>query len=218
MPDIHTFEAPQRFFGLQIGCRMTVINIDGDLLLHSPIDVDPSVLAPLGTPRWLLAPNKLHHLYAGPWIERGLESWAAPGLPEKRPDLAFDHVVEERCSPFGDAVELIPLRCLEMSNEVVVFHRPSRTLVVTDLAFHFTPEDPWLTRAVMWCSATYPGCRTSVIERVGMKRDVAREEIGALLELDFDRLILSHGAIIETGGKDALRGAYHWLGMEKLLG
>lgn len=217
MQSVYTFEAPQRFLGLPLGCRMTVIDIAGGLLLYSPIAVEPEAITALGTPRWLLSPNKLHHLYAGPWLERGLEGWAAPGLPEKRPDLSFDHVVEARCSPFGDDVELIPLRCFKMANEVVLHHRPSRTLVVTDLVFNFTRDDPWITRAAMWCSGAYPGCRASVLERVGMDRTIARVEIAALLELDFDRLIPAHGAIIETGGKDALRGAYRWLGMDKLL-
>lgn len=210
---IHTFEAPQRFYGVQVGCRMTAMALDGGLLLHSPIDLEPAALVPLGTPRWLLAPNKLHHLYVGPWIERGLESWAAPGLPEKRPDLRFDHVVEDACEPFGDAVRFIPLRCFKMTNEVVVLHRPSRTLVVTDLAFHFDKSAPWATRAAMWCSGAYPGCKVSLLERWGVKRDVARAEIAGLLDLDFDRLIMAHGAIIETGGRDALAGAWRWLGI-----
>lgn len=210
---IHTFEAPQRFWGVQVGCRMTVIDIDGDLLLHSPIDLDPARLAPLGNPRWLLAPNRMHHLHAGVWLDRGLEGWAAPGLPEKRPDLAFDHVVDAACEPLGDAVRFIPLRCFPLTNEVVVLHRPTRTLVITDLAFHFTRDDPWFTRAAMWCSGAYPGCKVSALERFGVKRAVAREEIAGLLDLDFDRLILSHGAIIETGGKDALHGAWRFLGI-----
>ncbi len=62
MTALHTFEAPLRFFGVEIGSRMTVIDIDGDLLLHSPIELDPARLAPLGTPRWLLAPSRMHHL------------------------------------------------------------------------------------------------------------------------------------------------------------
>lgn len=213
MTALHTFDAPLRFFGIEIGCRMTVIDIDGDLLLHSPIDLDPARLAPLGRPRWLLAPNRMHHLQAGAWLDRGLEGFAAPGLAEKRPDLTFHHVVEEPCEPLGDAVRFIPLRCFSLTNEVVLLHRPSRTLVVTDLVFHFTAEDPWSTRAAMFCSGAYPGCRASVLERVGMKRDVAREEIRGLLELDFDRLVPSHGAVIESGGKDALREAYRWLGI-----
>lgn len=211
MSSLHTFEAPQSFLGLEVGCRMTVIEIDGKLLLHSPIDLDPAKLAPFGEPRWLLAPNLFHHLYAGTWIERGLESWAAPGLPGKRKDLRFDHVVEVRCEPFGGEVLLFPLRCFPQASEVVLLHRPTRTLVVTDLLFNVTREAPWLTRAALWCVGGYPGCRATHLERLLFKRALAREEIGELLELDFDRLILSHGAIVETGGKEALRNAYRWL-------
>lgn len=213
MQSIRTFDAPLRFFGLEIGCRMTVVTIGEDLLLHSPIDVEPEILEPLGRPRWVLAPSRMHHLFVGPWIDRGLESWAAPGLPERRPDLRFDHVVEATSEPFGPDVLLVPLRCFSFTNEVVMLHRSSRTLVVTDLVFHFTPASPWLTRAAMWASGAYPGCRSSILERLGMDRPVAREEIRDLLDLDFDRLVLSHGVIVETGGKDALRGAYRWLGL-----
>ena len=213
MTGLRTFEAPQRFYGLEVGARMTAVPIDGQLLLHSPIDLDPRVLEPLGEPRWLLSPNRLHHLHAGPWLARGLEGWAAPGLPEKRPDLSFHHVVEQPCEPFGEAVRLVPLRCFSLTNEVVLLHRPSRTLVVTDLVFNFTTEAPWLTRAAMWASGAYPGCRCSLLERVGMDRALAREEIGGLLELDFDRLVPAHGAVVESGGKEALRGAYGWLGL-----
>ena len=213
MTALHTFEAPLRFFGVEIGSRMTVIDIDGDLLLHSPIALDPARLVPLGTPRWLLAPSRMHHLHAGTWLERGLEGFAAQGLAEKRPDLTFHRIVDAACEPLGDAVRFIPLRCFSLTNEVVLLHRPSRTLVVTDLVFHFTAADPLATRAVMFCSGAYPGCRSSMLERIGMNRAVAREEIDGLLALDFDRLIPSHGAIIETGGREALRGAYRWLGL-----
>lgn len=58
----------------------------------------------------------------------------------------------------------------------------------------------------------YPGCRTTVLEWVGFDRPVAREEVGSLLALDFDRLIMAYGEIIDTEGKDALRCAMAWLG------
>ncbi|MFT6143888.1 MAG: hypothetical protein ACJAZO_001415 [Myxococcota bacterium] len=212
-PDIFAFTAPQTFLGLEVGTRMTVIRTRGDLLLYSPISGLPNMLPLLGTPRWVLAPSRMHHLYVGEWMDRGLEGWAAPGLPEKRPDVTFDHVIREQCAPFGDDVLLIPLRCFSLTNEVVMLHRPSRTLVVTDLVFHFTTDAPGLTRAAMACSLAYPGCRASMLERVAMKRDIARQEIAALLELDFNRLVMAHGAVIESGGKEALRSAYGWLGL-----
>ena len=212
-PDVLAFTAPQTFFGLEIGTRMTVIRTRGDLALYSPIAGMPAMLPLLGKPRWVLAPSRMHHLYVGEWMNRGLESWAAPGLAEKRTDVTFDHVVSETCTPFGDDVLLIPLRCFSLTNEVVMFHRPSRTLVVTDLVFHFTHHDTRLIRAAMACSLAYPGCRVSMLERVGMKRDIAKQEIADLLDLDFDRLVMAHGAVIETGGKEALRSAYSWLGL-----
>lgn len=212
-PGVHVEEAPQRFLGVEVGARMTVLETSGGLLVHSPVNVDPATVAPLGTPRWVVAPNKLHHLYAGRWIDAGLEAWAAPGLPEKRRDLTFAGVLDGARSPFGDDVAVFPLTCFPLSNEVVLLHRPSRTLVVTDLVFHFTPAAPLLTRVLMACACGYPGCSTTSLERIGFRRPAARREIGALLQEDFDRLIMAHGEVIETGGKAALRGAVRWLGV-----
>jgi hypothetical protein len=210
---IHVHDAPQRFLGLELGTRMTVLETDDGLLVHSPIAVDPSVVAHLGTPRWVVAPNKFHHLHVGPWIEAGLEGWAAPGLPEKRPDLAFAGVLSAERHPFGDAVEVFPLTCFSLTNEVVLLHRPSRTLLVTDLVMHIAPHAPWTTRAALACVGGYPGCCTTLLERVGFHRETARREIAALAALDFDRLVMAHGEVIETGGRDALLGAVAWLGL-----
>lgn len=204
-------EAPQRYLGIEVGARMTVLELDGGLLVHSPLAIEPSAIAHLGQPRWVLAPNRLHHLYVGPWIEAGLEAWAAPGLPDKRPDLHFHGVVQPHSRPFGDEVELLPLRCFPFTREVVVLHRPSRTLVVTDLVFNFPATAPWLTRASMRCMGGYPGCATTLIERVGMRRPIARQELAVLAEWDFDRVIMAHGEIIETDGKAAVLDAFGWL-------
>ena len=38
---VHTFDASQRFFGLEVGGRMTALAVDGMLLLHSPISATP---------------------------------------------------------------------------------------------------------------------------------------------------------------------------------
>lgn len=212
-PGLHTKTAPLRFFGVEVGARMTVLETEGGLLVHSPLPLDLEEVASLGAPRWLVAPNLLHHLYVGPWIAAGVEAWAAPGLPEKRPDLAFAGVLDEDRRQFGDEVAIFPLRCFAFTNEVVLLHRPSRTLVVTDLVFHFTAAAPWATRAALWCLCGYPGCQTSLIERIGFHRPTARREIAALLDLDFDRLIMAHGEVIESGGREALRRAVSWLGL-----
>jgi hypothetical protein len=210
---VHTLEGAQRFMGLEMGARMTVLETDGGVLVHGPLGVPPETIAEIGVPRWVLAPNLLHHLYVGPWLAAGCEGWAAAGLQHKRGDLQFHGVVEPGVQPFGSDIQLFPLQCFPLSNEVVVYHRPSRTLVVTDLVFNIAPTAPWTTKAVMFCICGYPGCKTTALERILMHRDVARREINALLALDFDRLILAHGDVVESGGRKALAGAFEWLGV-----
>lgn len=208
---VHVVEAPQRFLGLEVGARMTVLRVGDDLLVHSPVAVDPALVAPLGRLRWVVAPNRLHHLHAGPWLAAGAEGWAAPGLAEKRPDLRFAGALDGAVAPFGSDVSVLPMRCFPFTNEVVLLHRPSRTLVVTDLVFNLGASAPWLTRAAFTALGGYPGCRTTIVERLGFDRPTARAELSNLLDLDFDRLIMAHGEVIEAGGRDALAGAFDWL-------
>jgi hypothetical protein len=209
-PGVHVAEARQGFYGLELGARMTVLETSDGLLVHSPIAMAHEPVAKLGTPRWVLAPNLFHHLYAGAWIDAGLEGWGAAGLPKKRPDLTL-RVVEPDTRPFGDEITVMPLTCFSFSNEVVVLHRPSRTLVVTDLCFNLPTSAPWWTRAVMRSLGGYPGVRSTLLERLGMQRAIARRELGTIASWDFDRVILAHGEIVETGGKDAFVGAFRWL-------
>ncbi|MCU0670686.1 MAG: DUF4336 domain-containing protein [Myxococcota bacterium] len=88
-------ERPQSFFGLPVGTRMTVIRLaDERLLLHSPVALDAALRAQLdaiGRVCFVVAPNRVHHLYAGDVAKTYPEArlWIAPGLERKRPDLVY---------------------------------------------------------------------------------------------------------------------------------
>ncbi|MFL5348211.1 MAG: DUF4336 domain-containing protein [Hyalangium sp.] len=62
-------EQPLNYMGLAVGTRMTVIRLaDGGLWLHSPIRPTPPLreaVEALGPVRFLVAPNKYHHLFIG---------------------------------------------------------------------------------------------------------------------------------------------------------
>jgi hypothetical protein len=208
---IRVMEAPQRFLGLEVGARMTVLETDRGTVVHSPIAVEPAIRASLGPPGRVVGPNKLHHLYLAEWLAAGWEGWGPQGLVDKRPDLAFAGVLTAD-HPFGDDLVVVPLRCFPFTEEVVLLHRPSRTLVVTDLLFHITPDFPWTTRVGMALAGGYPGCCTTLLERWGFDRPTARREMAMLATLDFDRLVMAHGEVIETGGNAAFREAMAWLG------
>jgi hypothetical protein len=39
-------------------------------------------------------------------------------------------------------------------------------------------------------------------------RNAARESVARILKWDFDRVIVTHGDVLESGGKEKLRAAY----------
>ena len=212
--DLWVVHRPLRFLGMQLGTRMTVVRFGEELLLHSPVAPDDALrdaLAELGHVRWVVGPNKFHHLYLGPWMALGAEGWAVESLHRKRSELAFAGVVGQG-SPWPEALDTHALSCIPFSDEAVFLHRPSRTLVVSDLLFNLTADAPWLTRAMMWAGGGYPGICCTTLERVMMKRAAARTDRARLLAWDFDRVVLAHGALVEEGGHDALHQAYAWLG------
>jgi hypothetical protein len=210
-PGIHTVDAPQKMLGVELGTRMTVLQLQGGVLVYSPVAIDPQSIAHLGPLRWAVAPNTFHHLHVGPWLDAGAEGWAPPKLVAKRPDLSFAGELVPGVNPFGDEVEVVALQGIELTQEVVLHHRPSRTLIVTDLAFNYQADAPLLTKAFMVSACGYPGFSSTLVERLAMKRSIARPELEHLLSLDFDRVVLAHGHILPTGGKEALRKAFSWL-------
>ena len=90
-------------------------------------------------------------------------------------------------------------------------HRKSRTLLCADAIFNLASHDSPLTRFVgVLMGGRAPGA--TWLERILIRdRRAAREQIDRMLAWDFDRIVLAHGDIIETGGRDVLRNAYAWV-------
>lgn len=212
-------ERPQSFNGLEVGTRMTVLRLAGErLLLHSPVSLDGSLRAALdavGRVAYVVAPNRLHHLYAGGVATQYPDArlWIAPGLETKRPDLRYEAILgDEAPVEWRREVEQVFFRGRPFENEVVFFHRETRTLLVCDLAFHFGPRAPLLTRIVMSVIGGYGRFRPTRLDPLLIRdRAAARESLERILAWDFDRVILAHGDVLTSGGRAALRDGYAWL-------
>jgi glyoxylase-like metal-dependent hydrolase (beta-lactamase superfamily II) len=90
--------------------------------------------------------------------------------------------------------------------EHVVFHRPSRTLIVADLLFNFGSNVSAWTRFLVLCAVGtkhHPGMsrpfRMAIKDKAAFGRSVR-----ALMQWDFDRIIVGHGEIVRTDGKRQL--------------
>jgi hypothetical protein len=212
-------EQPLKFMGLEVGARMTVVQLaDGALWVHSPLRLTPErrqTVDALGPVRFLVAPNKYHHLFIGDWMTAypQAQSFAAPGLPEKRKDLRFHAVLSEQApAEWAGQIEVLPWRGAPMMSEVVFFHRPSRTLIVTDAAHNIGEDTTPFTRFMFKALGGYGGLSTSLVDRfVTRDRAAARATVDTLLKWDFQRVIMAHGHIVEQDGARAFREAYSWL-------
>src|SRR5262249_9677801 len=95
----------------------------------------------IGVPRWLIGPNKLHYWWLPEWHAAypDAEIHVAPRTPEQAGGpLDFDHGILDPPSgrPWGREIRTLPVGGAYMT-EVVFFHVPSRTLVLTDLIENF---------------------------------------------------------------------------------
>jgi hypothetical protein len=215
--DVWTDTRRARFWGLEVGSRMTVVRMSGGgLFVHSPVALDGETrreIDALGEVAAVVAPSLFHHLHVGAWMEaypRAVYA-ACHGLEWKRPDLAFSHVLGDQPHPVWakdlDQVYFSARR----ENEVVFCFPKRRTMICADAMLNLSRHASATTR--FWARAmrnTAPG--TGILEPLMVRdRRVARRQVDRILEWDFDPVVLSHGTMLETGGRDALRRAYAWL-------
>jgi hypothetical protein len=218
-PDLWVATRPLVLFTGDVGTRMTVIRLrDGGLWLHSPVRLDGvtrAALDALGPVRAVVAPSLVHHFFAGDYAAAYPEArlFAAPGLEKKRPDLRIDETLTDSAPPlWAGQLEQVVFGAAPLMNEVVFFHPPTRTLILTDLAFNIVR--PAVSRRAR-LFFTLVGARGFTPHR-GVKlitrdRVAARRTIDRILQWDFDRVTVTHGDVLESGGRAAFTAAFRWL-------
>ncbi len=226
--DIWVAEQPLRYFGLSVGTRMTVIRLaNRELAVVSPIELDDATsteLDEIGTIRHIIAPNLYHYLFADNFKKHYPDAtfWAAPGLKAKKPDLAIDRTIQGNADSLWDGLEYIlfdGFRTLGLSgydsvNECVFFHSTSRTLILTDIAFHFDESYPAIVQLATKVLGGYKNLSPSLLERVATTdKEKVKESVKKILDWDFERVIMAHGSIIENNGKQQFKEGY-----ERFLG
>ena len=199
--------------------RMTVIRLpDGGLFLHSPVRLDDrlrSELDALGPVRAVVAPNKAHHLFVGDYRVPYPKArfYGALGLQTKRKDLAFFAMLGDEPMPeWRGTIEQRFFRGAPWLNEVVFFHPTSRTLLLTDLAFNVPTGKVWgipFVFRLMGAEGVFGPHR--FVRWFIRDGNAALRSLRTILEWDFDRVIVTHGDIVETGGKAKMKRAFAFI-------
>lgn len=203
--------------GARLPCRATLVRLeDGSLAIHSPLavdDEDARSIAELGEVRWLVAPNRLHWMF----VEAARTRWpgarvlGAPGLERKLGGrVRFEHLAADGTLPGTPEVRVLRIQGAPGMDEHVLFHEPSRSLLVADLMFN-VQDAPFLTRAVLRMMGTWRATAQSRVWRFAVKdRAAAAESASRLLSFDFQRLIVAHGEVVEDA-RPATERALAWM-------
>ena len=212
--------------GKVLPVRMTVIRLpDGSLLLHSPTRYSPALaraLEQIGPIRHLVAPNIAHWMMLKPWQEAFPQAItrAAPGLRERRQvrrsGVRLDSDLASQPPPaWGDAITLRTIPGAAGFHEVALFHRPSGTLLLTDLVLNLEASKvPALMRPVMrlFGSLAPDGMPPPYLRfAVHRRRAEAAAAVRDLLRLQPERVVFAHGRWFDRDATQQLRHSMRWL-------
>jgi hypothetical protein len=221
-PSIWTAEGPVvSFFGFGYPTRMALIKLkDGNLFAWSPVALSSSLKAEidaLGPVRFLISPNRLHHLFLLQWqsVYPQARLYASPGLRKKRKDIAFDADLGDKPEPEWEAdIDQVAMRG-SLLTEVEFFHRHSRTALFTDLIQNFPPD--WFKgwRGVVarldGICAPHPGAPREW-RATFLNRYAARASLRRILAWPIERVLLAHGEMPHEHGVAFVHEAFGWLG------
>ncbi len=205
------------FYGFAYPTRSVIVRLSDDRLwVWSPIRLADNLrveVDSLGRVAHLVSPNKLHHLHLAQWKAAypTAKLWGPKSTINRFPRLAFAGSLED-APPFewNPDIDQAWFRGSLLMDEVVFFHRPSRTAIFADLIQAF--ETSFLHDHWSWwrrplarldgISAAHPGAprewRLSFFDRT-----VAQSARDKALSWDCERVIVAHGEWRDWAGANA---------------
>jgi hypothetical protein len=142
-----------------------------------------------------------------------VELFAAPGLESRRRDLSFQGLLGDDVDPrWRRDIDQAVFPGSRFLTELEFLHRPSGSLILGDLCMNIGPNRPLLSRAFVRADGVYRRFAMPRTIRLTVRnRRAARLSLQRMLEWDFDRVVVGHGDIVESGGRQALADALGWL-------
>jgi hypothetical protein len=221
-PSLYVADGPVvSFFGFPYPTRMAVARLaDGGSWVWSPVALTRELandVQALGPVRFIVSPNKLHHLFLKEWADHwpAARLYAPPGLARRKPALRFYAELGDEPDPsWQEEIDQVVFRGSFAMAEVMFFHRASRTAIVGDLIQRF-PEasiSGWkgvvlrLGGLVGECGSTPRDWRASFL-RHGPAR-AARQKV---LGWGPERLLIAHGSCAQTGAAEIISASLNWI-------
>lgn len=214
------------WYGMPYTTRTTIVRLEnGDIWVHSPGTIADGLLAEmdqLGKVKHLVSPNKIHHLFMAQWIDIYPEalSYSSPGLSKKIPNIPFNKELQDYSEKdWKNEIDQMIFKGSSAMEEVVFFHRSSKTLILTDLIENFHPDHFSGFRKVIakMTGIVSPNGKTPLDWRWSfiMGKKEARVCFEKMLAWAPEKIVIAHGECIFKDAISFLEGSFGWLKKSK---
>lgn len=206
-------EYPIRYAGTSFNSRMTIIRLsNGNLFIHSPCEIDEKTkvaIEGLGKVEFIVAPGSYHyfHVASAQSAFPDAETFLCPGIEKKRPDIEFDWLLGDRPDKrWEDDFEQVLVRGNKYIWEVAFYHKITRTLILVDLIENISDKTEGVSWTLkLWWKLVFrmwDNPKPAPEYQLGWKdKKAASKSLKKILDWDFERIIISHGDLIEENAK-----------------
>ena len=221
-PSLFVADGPTvSFYGFPYPTRMAVARLsDGSAWVWSPVALTDDIIEFMDTFEsvgHIVSPNKIHHLFLAQWHDQWPDArmYAPPGLAQKKPELQFDAELGDTPDPaWATDIDQVIFRGSLAMEEVVFFHRESRTAIVCDLIQRHPEATMTGWKGMLMRMDSLAGkngstpreWRASFLRRG--KTRAAREKV---LSWKPERLLIAHGECAKSGAAEIIDKALRWI-------
>jgi hypothetical protein len=206
------------FSGVRLRSRTTVVRIaGGGLWVHSASEPTPEHCAELdrlGQVRWVVVPNRYHHMQAAAMKARYPEASVvgpASAIARNKTVVIDVPIDDERMPSLVPELSPVPLRGVPFLDETLFFHAATRTLIGTDLMMCGCPRDHWTWRWASRVTGQYQRHKAPPDVRWHTRSGPAlHQSLDALAALPMERILVAHSDPIEDRPVDQLAEAWRF--------
>jgi hypothetical protein len=223
---IYVVDGPNvSFFGTPYPTRSVFVKLtNGDLWIWSPIQLSDEIatfIESFGPVKHLVSPNKLHHLFLQQWKAAFPQTlvWGPKSTIRKCPDIVFQPALEDEAPhAWANEIDQFWLQGSPFLDEVVFFHKASRTAIFADLTQNFSEAflkrnwAIWARKLAQFAKMTEPDAFAPLEVRLTwFRKKVDREKLRSLLNMNPEKVVMAHGEWQSANGRQFLERSFRWL-------
>ena len=200
--------------GKQLGLRMTIVKLsNGGLWVHSPTALSPELIEEmdeLGSVSFIVGASNGHNIWLREWQDAFPDAalYVSGGIPKKLKLTNYQVLGESHENIWEEDLAREFMLGVPFFSESVFLHRMTKSLIVTDLIQNYSDErspglDGFVTQYFFEPIGFKGTCVAPPLKIGFMIKDKSNFSlfIERILGWEFERIIVTHGDIIELNAK-----------------